>query len=186
MRDEEIIELYWNRNEKAISETNQKYGTYCMAIAENILHSREDSEECVNDTWMRTWNAIPSERPGMFKQFLAKITRNLSFDTYKAKHASKRGNGELAAVLDELEECVAATKDVESVVMAKELADCINSFVGALPERECDVFLRRYFYGDEVKNIAKRYGLKESNVFVMLSRTRKKLKEHLDREGYAV
>lgn len=106
MDDKQIIELYWQRNEDAIHETSLKYGSYCYSIAHNILSNNEDSEECVNDTWLKAWNSIPPQRPVHLKMFLAKITRNLSFDKYKAGKAAKRGNGEIAVVLDELSECL--------------------------------------------------------------------------------
>jgi len=182
--DEQIIELYWQRNENAIQATNSQYGAYCYAISNNILHNHESSEECVNDTWLRAWNAIPPQRPDRLKIFLAKIARNLSFDRYKSLTAEKRGRGETVAVLDELEECVVASTDVEAEIQAKELAQLINDFLNVLCDKERNIFLRRYFYVDSTADIAKLYGLKESNVLMTLSRTRQRLKIYLMQEGY--
>ena len=184
MEDSRIVELYWQKNADAISETADKYGSYCFTIAENILHNTEDSEECVNDTWLRAWNAIPPQKPGVLRIFLAKITRNLAFNRFHARNAEKRGGGEIALVLDELGECLGGGTDAEAAYEAKELRQCIRHFVRSLPEREGNVMVRRYFFAEPVADIAKRYGLSENNVMVILSRTRKKLKAHLLKEGY--
>ncbi len=184
MNDEQIVELYWQRDESAIQETCAKYGAYCMTVAENILSCREDCEECVNDTWLRAWNAIPPQKPEILRLFLAKITRNLSLDRWKAKAAAKRGRGEIDLALEELGECLAGSMSVEDTVSGKELAGSVNQFMLKLPEREADIFLRRYFFVEPVAAIAGRYGMKESNVLVILSRTRRKLKIHLEKEGY--
>ena len=184
MDDRQIRELYWQKNADAISETANKYGAYCFTIAENILHDMEDSEECVNDTWLHAWNAIPPQRPNAFRMFLAKITRNLSLDRLSARNAEKRGGGEMALVLDELAECLAGEADAEAAYEAKELEQIIRRFVLALPEREGNVFVRRYFFIEPAASIAKRYRLTENNVRVILSRVRKKLKQELMREGY--
>lgn len=184
MEDCQIIELYWQKNADAISRTADKYGAYCFAIAENILHSTEDSEECVNDTWLHAWNAMPPQRPNVLRMFLAKITRNLSFDRFNARNAQKRGGGEMALVLDELGECLGGGADTEAAYEAKELRQFIRSFVRALPERDGNVLVRRYFFAEPVADIAKRYGLSENNVTVILSRTRGKLKAQLLKEGY--
>ena len=184
MEDRQIIELYWQRNADAISETAGKYGAYCFQVADNILRDAGDSEECVNDTWLRAWDAMPPERPDVLRMFLAKITRNLSFDRFNARNAKKRGGGEIALVLDELEECLADGTDVETAYEGKELGQCIRRFVQGLSERDGNVFVRRYFFTDPVAAIARRYGLTENNVMVILSRTRKKLKLELMKEGY--
>lgn len=184
MTDEIIISLFFQRNEVAIEETNKKYGAYCFQIANNILNSREDSEECLNDTWMKAWNSIPPTHPQNLKLFLAKIVRNLSFNKYKAKYTCKRGKGEVALILDELEECIAGQSDVETHFIAEELQATINRFVRGLPEKEGNVFIRRYFYSDTIKDISKRYHISENNVRVMLNRTRNKLKARLKKEGY--
>ena len=184
MEDNQIVELYFQRNADAIKETDSKYGSYCFAIADNILHNREDSEECVNDTWLSAWNAMPPQRPNMLRMFLAKITRNLSFNRFNVRSAEKRGGGEIHLVLDELAECIANESDTENEYLAKELEQCIKLFVRGLPEREGNVFVRRYFFTESVSTIAKRYSMTDNNVMVSLSRTRKKLKAHLEKEGY--
>ena len=183
MEDSQIVELYWQKNANAISETADKYGMYCFTIADNILHSAEDSEECVNDTWLRAWNAIPPQKPDVLRIFLARITRNLAFNRFNARNAQKRGGGEIALVLDELGECLGGA-DTEAAYEAKELRQCIRRFVRSLPEREGNVLVRRYFFAESAADIAKRYGLTENNVMVILSRTRRKLKAHLLKEGY--
>ena len=184
MEDDRIVALYWQKNADAVAETSGKYGAYCFAIADNILRSKEDAEECVNDTWLAAWNAIPPQRPRRLKLFLAKITRNLAFNRYHAGTAQKRGGGEIGLVLEELAECIVAESDVESAYEAKELGRSIDGFIRTLPERHGNVFVRRYFFTEPTAVIAKRYGLSENNVTVILSRTRKKLKEHLMKEGY--
>lgn len=184
MEDNQIVELYWQKNTDAISETSNKYGAYCFTIADNILHSAEDSEECVNDTWLHAWNAIPPQKPNILRMFLAKITRNLSFNRFTARSAEKRGGGEIILVLDELSECLAGSADVETAYEVAELEQCIRRFVRALPERDRNVFVRRYFFTEPITAIAERYGLTRSNVAVILSRTRKKLKFELTRGGY--
>jgi len=184
VEDYKIIELYWQKNEDAIRETDRKYGTYCFFIADNILHNKEDSEECVNDTWLSTWNAIPPQKPRILQMYLAKITRNLSFNRFIARSAKKRGGGEINLVLDELAECIAGESDVAREYEAKELAQCIRLFVRALPDRDGNVFVRRYFFTEPIWEIARRYDLTENNVLVILSRTRKKLKRHLIKEGF--
>ena len=184
MEDNQILDLYFQRNADAIKETNSKYGSYCYTIANNILHNKEDSEECVNDTWFHAWNAIPPQRPNRFRMFLAKIIRNLSFNCFNAIHAQKRGGGEIDIILEELAECIAEESDIENEYIAKELEQCIRFFVRALPERDGNIFVRRYFFTDPVSVIAKRYKMTDNHVMVILSRTRKKLKAHLEQEGY--
>ncbi len=186
MNDERIIELYWQRSEQAIQLSGEHYGDYCFTIAHNILKNRLDSEECVNVTWVRTWNSIPPQRPRLLKAFFAKITRNLSFDRYKALTAEKRGGGEIELALEELGDCLSYESDVESHVTSSELADVINRFLRDLPERDCNIFLRRYFFVESVKDISHRFEISENNVHLILSRTRKKLKSYLIKEGYDI
>ena len=157
--------------------------SYCFAIANNILHNKEDSEECVNDTWFSAWNVMPPQRPIKLRLFLAKITRNLSFNRFQAQSAKKRGGGEIHLVLDELAECIAHESDTENEYMAKELGESIRLFVRTLPERDGNIFIRRYFFTEPISIIANRYQMSENNVMVVLSRTRKKLKAHLEKEG---
>ena len=182
--DAQIIDLYWNRDAQAISASMDRYGAYCFSIADGILNNAQDAEDCVNDTWLKAWNAIPPTRPAVLKIFFAKITRHLSFDKYKAGKALKRGGGNIQLVLDELAECIADESDVEGQVDAKELGKVINQFVASLPEREQNLFVRRYFFSEPIKAIADRYGLRENSVHVTLSRIRKRLRSHLSKEGY--
>lgn len=184
MEDERILELFWHREHEAISETARKYGAYCLSIARNILHSDEDAEECVNDAYLRLWNAIPPQRPASLKLFLARVTRNLAFDRYEARNAEKRGGGELPLVLDELAECLPDESDVEKAFEQEELGRRIRLFVRRLPPPEGDVFVRRYFFAEAPKEIASRYGMTPNHVAVMLNRTRKKLRTHLLKEGF--
>ena len=159
MDDAAIVRLYWDRNEQAIPATAEKYGSYCTAIARNILGSPEDAEECVNDAYMQAWNAMPPHRPQVLRMFFAKITRRLAFNRFKANSAQKRGGGQLPSVLEELSQCVAGSEDLDGALVAKELGTCIRNFVEQLPPREGDVFVRRYFFTEPVKEIAQKYGL---------------------------
>lgn len=186
MEDTKILDLYFARDEQAIVETDRKYGTYCFSLAKAILDNNGDAEEAVNDTYFKTWNVIPPNRPQVLKLFLAKITRNLSFSRWRSLSAQKRGGGEMALVLEELESCIPAPVTVEDSVNAKELAAAIRSFLDTVPPREQDIFLRRYFFVEESETIASRYCMKPAAVLRSLSRTRAKLKQHLAKEGYAV
>lgn len=183
MNDSGIVELYWARSEAAIEETSKKYGAYCYTVAYNILSSREDSEEAVNDTYLSAWNSMPPHRPSILSAFLGKLTRRISIDKYRQKTAGKRGGGEVPLALDELEECTAGDDTVESEFDRHALADAINRFVRSLPSAERDVFILRYFNLYPVNMIAARIGFSESRVASMLMRTRKKLREFLEKEG---
>ena len=183
MEDTKIIDLYFERNEAAITETDQKYGAYCRSIAWNILQNHEDLEECVSDTWLRAWNAMPPQRPRVLRQFLAKITRNLSLDRFRAGHAQKRGSGEVPLALEELKECV-GSGDPATDAERKLLEELIGQFLQQLSQRDRGVFLRRYFYMESHKDIAARYGMKETNVRLCLSRTRQRLREYLRKEDF--
>lgn len=186
MTDDKIINLYRQRSELAITESSKKYGSYCHTVANNILNNNEDSDECVNDTWFRAWNVIPPASPTCLKLFFAKIVRNLAFDKLKAKKAAKRGSDEISLVLDELGECIADNSNVESMIITKELEKNINSFLRTLSEHDCNVFVRRYFFADTITDIAGRYNQSPNNITVNLSRTRKKLKIYLEKEGYII
>ena len=186
MEDEKILELYFARDEQAVVETDRKYGGYCFRLANSILHNDQDAEETVSDTWLRAWNAIPPQRPNVFRMFLAKITRNLAFTRWRSQSAEKRGGGEMELVLEELAGCIAASGSVDDRLKVKELARTIRAFLDTLPDREQDIFLRRYFFVEESETIAKRYGMKPAAVLRSLSRTRAKLKTYLQKEGYAV
>ena len=186
MEDARIVELYWQRDEAALTETERKYGRYCYSIASNILRSREDAQECVNDTWLGAWNAIPPHRPSVLSTFLGKITRRLSLKKYRDQHADKRGAGAIEAHIDELEEIIPAGQSIDDNLNAQELAKSMAEFVGTLGDNERRVFVCRYWYFDSIKDISARLGLSQSNVKVMLKRTRDKLAAHLEREGIYV
>ncbi len=186
MEDGKIIDLYWQRSEAAIAETDTKYGAYCHSISHNILHNKEDAEECVNDTYLKAWHSMPTQRPNCLMAFLGKIVRNLSLDRYRKNHAKKRGDGETELALTELEECLSASGSVEEAVDGKLLTDCIDRFLAGLPRQKRSVFVCRYWYLYPVSEIAKRYGLSESSVTNTLFRLRKQLRRHLETEGITV
>ncbi|MCL2153790.1 MAG: sigma-70 family RNA polymerase sigma factor [Oscillospiraceae bacterium] len=184
MTDAEIIDLFWNREQDAITQTSKQYGNYCFAIANGILDNREDSEECVSDTWHRAWGAMPPQRPNKLSLFLGKITRHLAFDKYKMRKAQKRGGSEFSLVLDELDECIPSPNTTpQAIIEAEELERIINQFLHGLPERDCSIFLLRYWHNKPLAEIASRLGAKENNVKASLFRTRQKLKAHLEKEG---
>ena len=186
MQDQEIIELYFARNEQAIIESSDKYGYYCTSIALNILQNMQDAEECVNDTWLRAWDSIPPARPNYLQLYLGSITRHISLDRFRSQKAVKRGGGELVLALDEVRDVIASDADVPTQVAEQEFSEIFNRFLWSLSERDCNVFLRRYYYLDPIALIAKRYGLSVSNVQKILSRTRAKLRAYLEKEGYAI
>ena len=186
MKDEAIVRLYWDRNEQAIRESASKYGEYCGFIARNILFNWTDTEECVNDTWFHAWNAMPPHRPSLLSTFLGKITRNLSFDLYRKMHRKKRGESQMDAVLDELEECVSGKDDIERQWEMKELIAEINQFLQKLPEEKRCMFVLRYWYVDSISEIAERLGRSENYISVSLNRIRGKLHIHLTERGFEV
>lgn len=184
MDDQKIIALYWARDPQAIACSQEKYGPYCFAVARNIVEDRRDAEECLNDTWLHAWKGMPPHRPNVLQLFLAKITRRVALNRWKAGRAQKRGGGQMELVLEELAQCAGPGPSVEEEVMARALGESIAAFVRALPKREGDVFTRRYFFTEPMEAIAARYGLTVNHTAVLLSRTRKKLKEHLRKEGF--
>lgn len=186
MEDKEIIRLYWNRNHAAITETESRYGAYCKTIALNILGNGEDTEECVNDTYLNAWNSIPPYRPAVLSSYLGKITRNLAFDRFRANHAAKRGGDEINIVLDELAECVSGTDSAADELDRQELRTAINDFLASLPAEKRSIFLLRYWYVYPVSEIAKKHDMTAGNVSVTLSRVRQKLKQYLLERGYAL
>ena len=186
MTDNEIIELYQARSETAIAESAAKYGAYCFIVADNILNNKEDSGECVNDTWLYTWNVIPPKCPDILRLFFAKITRNLSIDKLRKRTSKKRGEGELALALEELEECVPDKGSVEETLDEKHLSIVIDEFLRTIPQRDRQFFLRRYFFTEAVSKIAARFKVSENVVSVSLHRPRAKLKLHLEKEGFIV
>jgi len=183
MEDKQIVALYWQRSEKAISETAGKYGNYCYTIAYNILYNNEDADESVNDTYMGAWNSIPPNKPDILSAFLGKITRNIALNKWRSKNAEKRGGGQVTVVLDELEECLPAGEKVEDKIEAMELARLIDSFLAGLKDMERRVFVCRYWYMDPITEISKQFGYSESKVKSMLFRTRNKLQVYLEKEG---
>jgi RNA polymerase sigma-70 factor (ECF subfamily) len=182
MEDSQIITLYWQRDEAAIAESSRKYGIYCRTVADNILHCPQDAEECVNDTWLRAWNAMPPEKPSVLRLFFARITRNLSLSCWRRKHADKRGGGEMPLLLEELGDCVSNGDSVFEEYAKKTLAEALQQFLWALPMRDRTIFLKRYFYAMSVSDIARQMGMTENNVSKVLSRTREKLKHSLEVE----
>lgn len=180
MKDHEIIELYFARNEQAITETDKKYGAYCHSIAQNILKSTPDAEECVNDTYLRAWNAIPPERPHGLKVFLGCIVRRLSLDRYRSWHTAKRDKN-LEVAFEELSECVAMRDEDSSV-----LRELLNEFLGSLAPKDRITFMRRYWYAMTPAQIAKLEKVSVNAVTVRLYKTRNKLRDFLAERGYRV
>ena len=186
MEDEQIVDLYWQRSDLAISKTNQKYGRYCHTIAYNILHNFEDSEECVNDTYWKAWGIIPPRKPKRLAAFLGKITRNLSLDVYRHYTADKRGNGEMSIALEELGDCVSSLGSLDDYADEMVLVDTLNRFLASLSAEHRKIFMRRYWYISSVKEIADDYGITESKVKMSLLRSRNQLKAVLEKEGIAL
>ncbi len=184
MEDIQILDLFFARDERAILESNLKYGGYCHGVAIRILNCDEDAEEVVDDTLYQAWNVIPPQRPNFLKLFLGKITRNLAFTRWRKMSAARRGGGETELVLEELAECIPGNESVDDHLNARELARVIRGFLDTLPKRHQDIFLQRYFFVDSPEAIAARYGMKRTNVNMILSRTRAKLKTYLTQEGY--
>ena len=184
MNDKSIVDLYFSRDEEAITQTDKKYGRYCYSIAYNILTNKEDAEESVSDTYMTAWRAIPPRRPSVLATFLGKITRNLAIDRWRERSAYKRGGGEVTLALEELEDCVAGLQNVEMEYERKELIRAYVKFLDTLPITERRVFLCRYWYVDSVEAIAEKFGFSQSKVKTMLYRTRKKFRKTLWEEGF--
>lgn len=186
MDDSRIVQLYWDRDEEAIPASEEKYGGYCTVIAVNILASREDAEECVNDTWMNAWNTIPPRRPHLLRTFLVKLTRNLALNRYKHNTADKRGGGELPLVFDELDGCVSGKEDIQQSFDRRELMSAVNDFLATLPMKKRQLFVCRYWYADGVAQIAARFGMSEGAVSMTLSRLRERLREYLTERGFVL
>lgn len=186
MEDSKIIDLYWERSETAINETEKKYSRHCHSISFNILHNDEDAKECINDTFYRAWNAMPPNRPNCLAVFLGKITRNLSLDKYKKYTAEKRGLGQMELALSELDDCVPSGSNVEQDIDEKELAEILNSFLESLPKQKRIMFVQRYWYLMTTKAIAEHSSKSESQVKSALFRTRKTLKAFLEKEGITI
>ncbi len=183
MEDYQIVQMYFERNDEAISQTARKYGKYCHTIAYNILRNFEDSEECVNETYWKAWHTIPPQRPQRLAAFLGKITRNLSIDVYRRYTTEKRGSGEMETALDELGDCVASLGSESDRFDEKILVDILNDFLASLSTEHRKIFMRRYWYVSTVKEIADEYGITESKVKMSLLRSRTRLKAVLEKEG---
>ena len=183
MEDEMIVDLYWQRSDLAISETNQKYGRYCHTIAYNICGTEEDAEECVNDTWLRAWNLMPDQRPTILSAFLGRITRNFAINLIKTKNRIKRGGGEAVLALDELEECIPGGRNPEQALEEKELEKAIGRFVSQLPQPEKTIFVLRYWRVAPIDEIAEKLQFSKGKIKSSLFRTRRKLRDYLQEEG---
>lgn len=183
MEDEAIYDLYWNRDEEAIHQTDLKYGAWCRGIALRILNIQEDADECVNDTYLQVWNNIPPQRPNIFRAWLGRITRNLALSRYRRNNAEKRGGGQTALALEELRQCVSGKQCTEEQLENQAMAAVINRFLASLNQRQRTIFMRRYWHMASIADIARAYGMTESQVTSQLFRSRKKLREMLVKEG---
>ena len=184
MDDKTIVELYWQRDESAISATQEKYGTYLMKIAGNILTLPEDAEESVNDTYLAAWNSIPPQKPAVLSTYLGKLTRRISISLFRRRHADKRRGSEFALALTEIENIIYDSTNPEAELDASLLGEAINKFLRSLKADERRVFIGRYFYMDPLSEVAAYCGMSESRAKSMLFRTRQKLKEYLKKEGF--
>ena len=183
MDDSQIVDLYWKRQDKAISETKKKYGRYLFSIAQHILMQHEDAEESVNDTYLGAWNSIPPHRPAVLSTYLGKITRRLALKKHRMNTAEKRGGTEAALSLDEVADCIPSNHTIDEQLDNRELVSILNDFLSELPETQRKVFVCRYWYCDSIAQIAQRFAWSESNVKMTLLRTREKLKLRLKKEG---
>lgn len=183
MEDKQIVDLFWQRSEAAIVAAASKYGKYCSKIAYNILQNYEDSEECVNDTYLKAWGAIPTHRPTRLSTFLGKITRNLALNKWEYLNAEKRGSGQISFVLEELQECVPDVDNTEKIADDLALIEVLNHFLAGLPKEQRIIFLRRYCYLCSVKEIAANHSISESKVKMSLMRSRNALRNILEKEG---
>lgn len=186
MQEETLLDLYFSRSELALEQTKQQYGTYCYAIAYRILAQPQDAEECENETYWKAWQTIPPNRPHSLKAFLGKITRNLALHFWERNHAAKRGGNAVDLALDELTECIPASDSVEQAADAAALQACLQSFLQQLPRETRIVFVQRYWYLNSIAEIARKNGIGESKVKMLLLRTRKKLKAVLETEGISI
>ena len=184
MTDDKIIELYLKRDERAITESVASYATYCRAVISRIISDPGDVEEVLADTWMVAWNTIPPQRPKYLRLYLGRIARNRAVDLLRKQNSGCRGRNQVISALEELEECVSSFGVPENELATKELGETINRFLEKQPQQHRGIFLRRYFYMEDIPVIARTYGLREGNVRMILSRTRKKLQNYLKQEGY--
>lgn len=186
MEDNEIVQLFLRRDERALKETQNKYERLCRSIAENILKSRTDAEECVNDAYLKVWNSIPPHEPKSLAAFIARIAKTTALDIYDTYHAEKRGGGEGYVPLDDLSDIIASGDSVESSAETRELLAEINAFLSTLPSERRKMFVNRYWYFYSTAELAKMYGMREHGIVAALSRTRKALKEYLRKRGFEI
>lgn len=186
MQDEQIVSLYWDRDQRAIAETQTKYGAYLTKIAMNILADRQDSEESVNDTYLAAWNSMPPQKPPVLSVYLSRLTRRISIDIFRRRSARKRIGSQYALSLSELDEAIPGGPTPEEEVETAQLAEVINRFLRTLSAEERNTFLGRYYYMDPLKEVAAYCGMGEAKAKSMLYRTRQKLKTWLEKEGYTV
>ena len=184
MDDDKIIELFWERSEDAVRETEAKYGRYMLSVASNVLVDEQDRQECVNDALLAAWNAIPPARPPALKLFLARVTRNIAVSKWRLLTAEKRGGGQAAAVLDELAELSDGRDFAQEIADSAALSQTLSSFLRSKDKTERTVFIKRYWLFMPVRDIAKSTGLSESSVKVMLHRSRSELRKLLEKEGF--
>ena len=182
MDDHAIIELYWARDEAAIPASDRKYGRLCRSLSRDILQNREDAEECVNDTWRRAWDTMPPQRPVSLGSYLARITRNLSIDRWRAQRAEKRGGG-MEELLEELEDCLPSAPSAEAVSQSRETVRALDRWLAALAPEDRRAFLRRYWYGQRVDQVARQAGCSPNSMSKRLSRLRQELRTALEQEG---
>lgn len=183
MEDQLIIQLFNKRSEMAIHKTAEKYGSYLMKICMNVLNNREESEECTNDAYFIVWNQIPPDQPRRFLPYLGKITKNIALNRYDYLKAAKR-NRHFDVLLSELEECITDINQTEDYVFEKELAGLISQYLRTIDEKTRNIFIRRYWYSDSIRHISKMFKISQNNVKVILYRSRKNLKNYLEKEGY--
>ena len=183
MEDFQIVDLYWSRSESAITETSAKYGRMLISLSLSLLGTREDAEECVSDTYLAAWNAMPTDRPLYLGAYLSKIVRRLSIDRFRAQTAQKRGG---SSVCEELYECLPSNSDVEGEYNERQTADAINRYILSLDEEKRYIFIRRYYYSDAIETIALALGVSIAKVKTTLHRLRAGLRRHLEREGVSV
>ncbi len=186
LSDSSIISMYWDRNENAIKATDEKYGKYLYTISYNILKNKLDSEECINDTYLTTWNRIPPERPNVLQRFLSKITRDISVDRYRKTHAMKQIPSEMMVSLEELEACVDSAPSADNAEAAAQISAVLNTFLHKLSQRERFIFICRYYYADPVQDIARMLEVSDKTIYRELADIRAGLREALGKEGISV
>lgn len=184
MEDASIIELFWERNQQAIEETDKKYGKLCFSVANNLLNNFHDSQECVSDTYLAVWNKIPPTRPNHYPAFLCRISKNLALKKIEYHRANKRDSN-LTLSLDELGDCVSGV-NIDAQLSYKQLSVAISTFLYSQKERDRVIFIRRYWFCDDISYIAKRMGLTENNVTLILFRMRQNLRKYLTKEGFDI